>query len=581
MEFYYSNEENVQIIISLLKAHGVKKVVASPGATNVCLVESMRFDGSFEMYSCVDERSAAYIACGMAEESGEPVALTCTGATASRNYIPGLTEAYYRKLPIIAIMATLHEGRIGQNFPQAVDRRIPLNDISVYSVQLPFVNSREDAWANNLKTNNAIIACRKNGGGPVLINWTTQCSTDYSIKELPSQRIITRITSENTFPELLADKIAIFVGNHRIFSAELEHTIELFCEKYNGVVLVDQTSNYRGKYRVLANIITYQELKKSSLCEMPLLIYIGNVSGAYMNLSPEKVWRVNPDGESRDFFKKVDHVFEMPELLFFKHYLENNVDVRETDYYTNWIKTYDSIICKIPEVPFSNIWISKQISSRIPDGSTIHLGILNSLRAWNFFETPNSVTCYSNTGGFGIDGDISSLIGASLVNPQKLFFAFVGDLAFFYDLNSIGNRHIGNNIRIMVINNGRGTEFRNYNHNGAIFGADETDKYVAAAGHYGNQSRELLKHYSQDLNFKYFSASSKEEFSENIDFFLDSKMQDKPILFEVFTNSEDESDALKIINTLEVSASGATKNVVKKVLGDQGVKNIKKILGKG
>ena len=49
-------------------------------------------DSWFEMYSSVDERSAAYMACGMAAESGEVVVLSCTGATASRNYVSGLTE---------------------------------------------------------------------------------------------------------------------------------------------------------------------------------------------------------------------------------------------------------------------------------------------------------------------------------------------------------------------------------------------------------------------------------------------------------------------------------------------------------
>ena len=171
MEFYYSEEKNVQIIIALLKANKIKKVIASPGTTNVCLVESMRYDGDFEMYSSVDERSAAYMACGMAAESGEPVVLTCTGATASRNYMPGLTEAYYRKLPIIAITATLHEGRLNQNYPQAIDRRIVPNDVSVMSVQLPFVKDEDDAWANNLKVNCAFMAMREHGGGPIHLNW--------------------------------------------------------------------------------------------------------------------------------------------------------------------------------------------------------------------------------------------------------------------------------------------------------------------------------------------------------------------------------------------------------------------------
>ena len=90
-EKYYSNERSVQLLISLLKQHDIKKVVASPGTTNITLVASLQHDPWFEIYSSVDERSAAYIACGLAAESGEPVVLSCTGATASRNYLPVLT----------------------------------------------------------------------------------------------------------------------------------------------------------------------------------------------------------------------------------------------------------------------------------------------------------------------------------------------------------------------------------------------------------------------------------------------------------------------------------------------------------
>lgn len=97
---YYTNERNVQVVIALLKAYGIRKVIASPGTTNMTFVASIQDDPFFEMYSSVDERSAAYLACGLAAESGEPVVISCTGATASRNYMPGLTEAYYRKLPV-------------------------------------------------------------------------------------------------------------------------------------------------------------------------------------------------------------------------------------------------------------------------------------------------------------------------------------------------------------------------------------------------------------------------------------------------------------------------------------------------
>ena len=110
---YFTNERNVQILIVLLKKYGIRKVIASPGTTNITFVASLMHDPYFELYSSVDERSAAYIACGLAEESGEPVVITCTGATASRNYVSGLTEAYYRHLPIIAVTATRDVSKIG------------------------------------------------------------------------------------------------------------------------------------------------------------------------------------------------------------------------------------------------------------------------------------------------------------------------------------------------------------------------------------------------------------------------------------------------------------------------------------
>lgn len=574
MQFYYSTEKNVQIIISLLKAHGVRKVVTSPGATNICLIQSMRCDGHFEIYSSVDERSAAYIACGLAEESGEPVALTCTGATASRNYLPGLTEAYYRRLPVIALTAALHEGRIGQNVPQVIDRRTALNDAAIYSVHLPLVQSDEDEWANNLKVNNALIACTVKKG-PVIINWTTECSIDFSAKSIPERRIIKLVSPNDELPAITCDKVGIFIGSHAPMSKQLEEAIDRFCEIYNGVVLVDQTSNYRGRYRILGNLITYQELNNNPLAAMPLLIYLGNVSGAYMKLKPQRVWRVAPDGESRDCFKKVCFIFQMNELDFFEKY--NKGVGKEPDYYCQWKASVEAVRGRIPELPFSNLWIAKTISMSLPV-CTLHLGILNSLRSWNFFETPAGVSCFSNTGGFGIDGGVSTMIGASLVHPDKLYFGVFGDLAFFYDMNAIGNRHVGKNLRLIIVNNGKGTEFRNYNHNGAIFAPEETDLYIAAAGHYGNQSKELLKHYSSDLGFEYMCASNTEEFLAIKDAFLDPEIRERSILLEVFTNSEDESMALKLMNTIDSSIKGTAKHAIKKVLPTPVTKAIKAVL---
>ena len=103
MNTHYTTDRSTQMVLSVLKAYGIKKIVVSPGTTNMAFVASAQSDPCFEMYSSVDERSAAYIACGLSQESGEAVVISCTGATASRDYMPGLTEAYYRKLPVLAI----------------------------------------------------------------------------------------------------------------------------------------------------------------------------------------------------------------------------------------------------------------------------------------------------------------------------------------------------------------------------------------------------------------------------------------------------------------------------------------------
>ena len=132
---FYTSERSVQILISLLKQHGIKKVVASPGTTNITLVASLQQDDWFNMYSSVDERSAAYIACGMAAESGEPVVLTCTGATASRNYLPGLTEAYYRKLPVLVVTFAPDRNEIGHLLPQMLDRQIVPKDVATLGLR--------------------------------------------------------------------------------------------------------------------------------------------------------------------------------------------------------------------------------------------------------------------------------------------------------------------------------------------------------------------------------------------------------------------------------------------------------------
>lgn len=580
MAKYYTCEKNTLMLISLLKQHGVKKIVVSPGATNVCFVGSIQQDPYFKLFSSVDERSAAYIACGLSAESGEPVALSCTGATASRNYIPGLTEAYYRQLPVIAITSTQHTGRVGNYIPQVIDRSTQMNDVVKLSVDIPTIDSQEDEWANNVKLNRALLETMHNGGGPVHINLATSYNGAFSVKKLPKARAIYRILRTSNMPSLQHIKrVAIFVGTHNKWDEELTDVVDSFCEKYNGVVFCDRISNYYGKYRINPCVVGGQVQYHSPLLECDLMIHIGSITGTdnNMGVKPKVVWRVNEDGEVRDTFRKLQYVFEMREIDFFTYYCSLQKQYIDNEYYLNWKDECARIMCKIPELPFSNAWIAQHTINKLPENSSIHFGILNSLRSWSYFEPKGEILGYSNTGGFGIDGGVSSLIGASFYDKSKIYFGVVGDLAFFYDMNVIGNRHITNNVRLMIINNGKGQEFRNSLHHAARFGED-ADQFMAAAGHFGNKSKSLIRHYAEDLGYEYLSASNVNEFQKNIGRFICENLTEKPIVFEIFTDSKDESEAFDIIHNIEASATDSVKKMAKNILGDKGVDVLKKFI---
>lgn len=566
---YYSSERNVQLLISLLKQHNIQTVIASPGTTNMTFVASIMQDKWFKIYSCVDERSAAYMACGLASESKKPVVITCTGATASRNYFPAITEAYYRKLPVLAITGARDVDTYGHLNPQTIDRRNFPNDTYNCSVYLQYINNNDDEWANTIKINKAILALTHRGGGPSHINLVTKTSGDYTVKVLPKAHAIFRITLESkNFPQIQKGKIAIFIGNHSEFTPSLSQLIDSFCDKYNAVAFCDNTSGYHGKYRVQLPILSSQEQSKCTLNHVELLIHIGEISGAYMKIFPKTVWRVSSDGELRDHFRKLSYIFEMSEEMFFNYYLQQSSSMEfEYSFIEECKRAIGDIRLKIsPEkIPFSNIWIASQICEYIPTGAIVHFSILNSLRSWNYFELPADVRSQCNTGGFGIDGPISTLIGASFNDSKTLSFLIVGDLAFFYDLNSLGNHYIKPNVRILLINNGEGIEFKNYLHPAYLFG-DDANEFIAAKGHFGNKSKKAVKDFCQSLGFEYHSADSKDDFLQFKDWFLNPNLTDKPLLFEVFTDEKDEDLSIQMMNNLNVSSIGFIKKMAKTIL---------------
>jgi len=576
----FTDDKNAQIVLALLKKYNIKKIVVSPGTTNVPISRSVQIDSFFEAYSVVDERSAAYFATGLAFESGEPVVISCTGSTASRNYLPALTEAYYRNLPIIALTSQRPVSDYGSLQPQSIDRTISQADVKRLSVNLPVIRDKEDEKACILSVNKALTLATRKGGGPVHINLPLN-TLSFTATDLPGIPKIDYYQTDDLFCDdcisqlrnlLYGKKVVLLIGSHRKFSLKEIETIEEFITIYNVTVFYDNTSNYYGKNRALSAVLS--GLRRIDI-KPEIVIDIGSVTPVYSMpnfLKGVDMWRISEDGEFHQrCFGNLRKQFDCLEYTFFKTLANGQAKASENEYYNTVMEKIGKVI--VPDLPFSNIFVASILAQKLPESCSLHMGASESVSNMNFFELKKSVNSIGNVGTMGIDGALSTLVGQSMADRNRLYFGLVGDLTFFYDMNILGNRHITNNIRLLLVNNGRGIRFRIIADVEKPFG-NENDEFIAAAGHYGS-----AEGWGRSMGFEYLTASNKDEFLVLIDDFCsqDINKYSKPVLFEVFTTVEDEQKGWKLIRRANKPVETALKDVAKQVLPTKAVNVLKKL----
>lgn len=581
----YTVVENARIVLALLKEHNIRHIVLSPGGSNIPIVQGVQQDPFFNCYSVVDERSAMYFAIGLHLQTGEIVATSCTSAQATRNYLPGLTEAFYKRVPILAITISKHPMYLGQDYMQCpIQTSLPVDAVKK-SYSLPCINTEQDRYQCIRTANEAILELTHHGNGPVQLNIEVLDSQtwvfDNSINSLPEIRTIRRYHYwDKLHPEELSNKkIMILIGEHRSFTTEECLSIERFSSCHNVFIYTNPTSNYSGKYSLNANLAKSSmslDLFQSSFVP-DIVISIGGLTGDYaiyyslFNSENKNLehWRVDLDGNVVDTYNKLTRIYEMRIEDFFNNYSYENQS--NHDYYEIWKELVNEM--KYPEeIPLSNLYCAMALSSLIPNNSVMTYAIHNSLTVWDFVQIPTNIQAYSPIAAFGIDGALSMSVGTSVVN-DNLNFLITGDLAYLYDMNALCNRHIGNNMRVLVCNNNGGIEFKL----GDLEKRTDVGSYIAADNHYKN-----TEGWAVVNGFEYISVKTKAELNKVLPNFV--KQSDRPILLEVFVSPEEEREAqryLKSINwhgTPEENVIMPLKNALRKVVGDNGVNTIKKII---
>lgn len=553
----YASQKNIQILVALLKQHGVRHAVLSPGSRNMALVRSLESDPYFTCYSVVDERSAAYFAIGVSLEHGEPVALSCTSAQATRNYIPGMTEAYYRGIPLVSITADYKPSMIGVGTMQALQQMSIPKDSAKVSVQLPIVHDGDSEWHCARLVNEALLGLSHHGTGPVHIDVPVEEHWTGGVEALPPVRKIERhVQSEDHLPPITGRKILVAVGEHAPFSERQERALAAFADAYGAVVYTNHLSNYHESGAVDGSLVVLNIRGQDVSDYAPdLLITIGDQIGDYdidgfLRSVRAEHWRVHLDGALLDTYESLTRVFEMPEEEFFTRYTELAPVSSDESYRQVWAIA-NAKRCVPEELPLSHAFVAGTLAPLIPAGSNIHFAILSAFRNWNFFSLEPTVTAFANVAAYGIDGCLSTFIGHSVAS-ERLSFLVIGDLSFFYDMNAIGNRHVKNNARVVLVNNnggGGGGEFRLYDNAADKNFGEEADLHIAAAGHHG-----AARAWVESMGWDYIEVKNKQDLLDNADRFV-SNSSSRPIFMEVFTTMQDDSDGVRIIRDANTHAA--------------------------
>lgn len=535
----YTIERHTQLLIAALKAYGIHNIVVSPGMCNMNFVYSIQNDTFFNLYSCVDERSAAYMACGISQATGEPTVLSCTGATASRNYMSALTEAYYSKLPILAITSSRDSFMIRNGIDQITDRSHIPTDIVGYATELSFATTETEYEYCKLNIKKALGHLYLQGGRPVHINLITRFEKDFSFKTLPEFQKLKLFSVGDDLPMIPVDTVLHILPGCNL-NEESIYLLQMFAEQHNVLIVGDCLSNYKGKYFV--NISLLADQINNIDVNIDTLITVGQISKS-SHIKAKRTWRIAEDNSIYDRDLNIEAYFDMPLNCFLQWHLKQKRK-QKLGSAAKTLKELSALLYdSIKELPFSNAWFASAFLNTVPDNAVLYLGIYSTLKVWNYFSIPSTVKCYSTVGGFGIDGTISEMIGVSLINSEQLHFSIVGDLSFFYDLNILGNCNIGKNIRIIVMNNNGGHSLKN---NNGLPNTSTMPKYISAPDHFlGNG--EVIKSYAESLGFYYILVENKTEALKQMPLLLKNE---KPVIMEVRYESSNDTEAVRILSNL-------------------------------
>ncbi|MES2797580.1 MAG: 2-succinyl-5-enolpyruvyl-6-hydroxy-3-cyclohexene-1-carboxylic-acid synthase [Bacteroidota bacterium] len=478
-------------IVEICALRGIKRVILCPGSRSAPLTLAFARNPKITCYSISDERSAGFMALGMALQTKEIVAIVCTSGSAVYNFAPAVVEAFFQEVPILVFSADRPIEWIHQNDGQTIYQQNIFGTNVKKSYQLAADYTHADtAWFMNRCMNEAISICLEAPFGPVHINIPIRepfyPTENEIIKPSDKAKAVLRmgpiytISSEDKaelFSKLKSfDKILIACGQMEL-DMELSETLGKIQEELQIPILADLISNVKMAH--IQHHDSFLSIDNEDFIP-ELLITCGksfiskSFKKYFQHHKPIAHWHIQIGAHLIDPLQSIDTIIPMTAESFFKEMFGEmdfqNFKSGEEDRPSDYLSVWQAAERKANKVKndfiknadtFSEIVAYDTVLDCLSDSCELHVANSMAVRYANLLgiDHDKNINVFANRGTSGIDGCLSTAVGSAILTDQ-LTISLIGDVAFFYDRNALWNNYLPSNLRIIVFNNNGGGIFR-------------------------------------------------------------------------------------------------------------------------
>lgn len=521
----YIDKPTAGLLAGLLAEAGVRRIVVSPGSRCAPLVLALSRSGRFDIRVIIDERSAAFAGLGMALATDEPVALVCTSGSAVLNYAPALAEAFYRRVPLIAVSADRPADMIDIRDSQTIRQPGALAAVVRSSVDIADVRSpRELRYANRLM-NDAVNAALGRVRGPVHINmqFDAPLTPATSEKPVPYARRIPVIVPP---AELRLDGVLAGIDRHArvLVLVAAAHPSERFARSAARIAREGRIAILAEAQANLHDVPGFFNPKPDfsvpaapdivvtaggSLCSAALKSYL-------RSLPHLRHISLGADDNLNDTFGVLAETVDCDEGAFLEA-LAAHVE-GDAAFATGWRECFggDHSACSIVSATIA------ELVRRMPCAA-FHFSNGMSVRYAQTVRFGTADRVEANRGVSGIEGATSTAIGYAMASDRPVVLVS-GDMSAAYDVGALAIAGIPAHFRMMVVDNGGGDIFRAVR---TTRGLPETERFFATP------PRLPLKALAEAYGFRY---------CDNIDDFINCS--DAPAIFRLVVEAGDANNII-------------------------------------